>query len=43
MLAVIGQTVAVDDFRWWQLEDESWVREDVIIITGDCSNIPEIE
>ncbi len=27
-------------FTWWQLEDETWVREDVVSISGDCFNLP---
>jgi hypothetical protein len=27
-------------FTWWQLEDETWVREDVVNISGDCFNLP---
>lgn len=34
---------AEDDsgFVWYELEDGSWVREDVISLMGDCANIPE--
>lgn len=27
--------------RWWKLEDDTWVREDVVTATGDCENLPE--
>lgn len=27
-------------FTWWKLEDETWVREDVVTEVGDCGNIP---
>ncbi len=27
-------------FTWWQLDDESWVREDVVNEAGDCVNLP---
>lgn len=30
-------------FTWWKLEDESWVREDVVTEMGDCANIPTEE
>ena len=29
-----------DDFVWWQLEDESYVRSDVVIEQGDCNFLP---
>jgi hypothetical protein len=28
-----------DGFRWWQLEDGNWVREDVVHAQGDCANL----
>lgn len=37
-----GQFVAPDNFRWWLLEDESWVRADVVHAEGDCANLPEV-
>lgn len=27
--------------RWWKLDDESWVREDVVLENGDCDSLPE--
>ncbi len=27
-------------FRWWQLEDGNWLREDVVHAQGDCANLP---
>ena len=38
-----GKTLAEDGFLWWQLEDESWVREDVVNAQGDCRSIAEVE
>jgi hypothetical protein len=37
---VIGQTVGGDGQTWWKLEDESWVREDVVTANGDCASVP---
>ena len=31
------------DFIWWQLEDDTWVREDVVRAVGDCRNLPDAE
>lgn len=39
----VVQVVAQSDdgsFTWWKLEDETWVREDVVTEAGDCGNIP---
>lgn len=30
-------------FTWWKLEDESWVREDVVTASGDCASLPTEE
>lgn len=30
-------------FTWWKLEDETWVREDVVSESGDCVNLPTEE
>lgn len=38
---VIGQTKGEDGFVWWQLDDNSWVRDDVITAVGDCATVPE--
>ena len=26
--------------RWWKLEDGTWIREDSVLETGDCDNLP---
>ena len=36
---IIGQTNGTDGFLWWQLEDESWVRDDVVNAQGDCREL----
>jgi hypothetical protein len=33
---IIGREVGADGFVWWQLEDETWVREDVVNVVGNC-------
>lgn len=38
-----GQSVGADGFTWWQLDDESWVRDDVINAQGDCRSVPVVE
>ncbi|MBL8153606.1 MAG: hypothetical protein JNM70_05420 [Anaerolineae bacterium] len=30
-----------DGALWFQLEDETWVRADVVTSDGDCDNLPE--
>ena len=39
---VIGQAKGSDSLTWWQLEDETWVREDVVTEAGDCASSPVI-
>lgn len=41
-IRILGQTTGSDGFTWWQLEDQSWVREDVVNETGDCARVPEV-
>jgi hypothetical protein len=38
-----GQTIGADGQRWWQLEDGSWVRDDVVNAEGDCTTVPNVE
>jgi hypothetical protein len=40
-LEVIGQAEDDAGFIWYELDDDSWVREDVISLQGDCGDIPE--
>ncbi len=40
---VIGQAKGSDNLTWWQLDDETWVREDVVTEVGDCTGIPVVE
>lgn len=41
--SVIGRSTGTDGFVWWQLEDENWVRNDVIELLGDCREVETIE
>jgi hypothetical protein len=43
IMEAIAQSEAPDGFIWWRLEDETWVRDDVIDAQGDCLNVPEAE
>ncbi|MEO1289175.1 MAG: SH3 domain-containing protein [Chloroflexota bacterium] len=40
-LEVISQTEPGDGFIWYELEDDSYVREDIISLVGDCNDIDE--
>jgi hypothetical protein len=40
---VIGQAKAKDGKSWWELEDETWVREDLVTAIGDCANVPVVK
>ena len=41
-MEVIGQAPDPGGIRWWQLEDESWVREDVVTVLGACGAVPAV-
>jgi hypothetical protein len=38
---VIAFAEGDDDFIWYQLEDETWVREDLVELSGNCDDLPE--
>ncbi|MGB1285499.1 MAG: hypothetical protein ACPG7F_03105, partial [Aggregatilineales bacterium] len=38
---LVGQITGSDGFLWWQLEDQSWVRDDVVFAEGDCRSLFE--
>lgn len=40
---VVGYAVGSDNFKWWKLSDDSWVREDVVQEEGYCDTVPEVE
>ncbi|MGB7339072.1 MAG: SH3 domain-containing protein [Phototrophicaceae bacterium] len=40
-LEVVSQTEPGDGFIWYELEDDSYVREDIISLVGDCNNLDE--
>src|SRR5690606_12387135 len=40
---IIGKTTGSDGRTWYQLSDESWMREDVVIESGACNAVPEVE
>ncbi|NPV68733.1 MAG: hypothetical protein HPY64_16490 [Anaerolineae bacterium] len=39
---VTGQMTDALDYVWWQLDDGTWVRSDVVIEQGDCTAVPVI-
>ncbi len=39
---VIGQTLGADGLIWWQTDDGSWVRSDVVTVSGACETVPSI-
>jgi hypothetical protein len=41
VLEAVAQTTGTDGFTWWQLEDESWVRDDIVNTRGACRTLPE--
>lgn len=40
---VIARTRGGDGLIWYQLGDETWMREDVVIERGLCNAVPEVE
>jgi hypothetical protein len=36
-----GKTRGSDGFTWWQLDDGSWVRSDVVNNQGSCETLPD--
>lgn len=38
----IGQANGADGFVWWQLEDGSFVRSDVVTAEGNCEDLPVV-
>jgi hypothetical protein len=40
---VIGQAIGTDNFVWWQLGNEAWIRSDIVQEAGYCDDVPEIE
>ena len=38
---VTGQHLDAAGYRWWQLPDGTWVREDVVQAVGDCARLPD--
>lgn len=37
---VNGVHQGADGYRWWRTQGGGWVREDVALTAGDCSNVP---
>lgn len=42
-VAAQRQSRDASGYMWYELQDRSWVREDVINLLGDCSNLPELD
>ncbi len=42
-VVVSGQAKGADGKSWWRLEDETWVREDLVTAVGDCANVPIVK
>lgn len=37
----VGQIIGADGFEWWYLDDESWVRSDIVESERSCRRLPE--
>lgn len=42
-VVVTGFAADTTGQQWWQLEDGSWVRGDVVIASGPCDNVPLVQ
>lgn len=42
-LELRGTSTDGEGFRWWQVEDGNWVREDVVHAQGDCASLPVMQ
>jgi len=42
-VGVTGQAKGADGKSWWQLDDESWVRADLVNAVGDCAGVPIVK
>ncbi|MEO1164114.1 MAG: hypothetical protein AAFV98_10050 [Chloroflexota bacterium] len=42
-IEVIAQADGSDGFVWYQLDNENYVREDVVTISGFCDDLPEAD
>jgi hypothetical protein len=40
---IIGKAVGTDGFIWWKLDNDSWVRNDVVQTVGDCREVETVE
>ncbi|HML23979.1 MAG TPA: SH3 domain-containing protein [Aggregatilinea sp.] len=40
---VTGYATDANDQQWWQLEDGNFVRGDVVIASGPCDGVPQVE
>ncbi len=39
---VTGQALGADGYVWWQTDDRSWVRSDVVTATTACAGVPTV-
>ena len=39
---VVGQAVGDDGMTWWKMDNDSWVRDDIVNVSGDCDDIPTV-
>ncbi len=37
-----AQTIGTDGYLWYQLDDGTFVRSDVVAATGDCASLPQV-
>jgi hypothetical protein len=42
-IIVTGQRAGADGFVWWRVFSGGWVRSDVVVLSGNCNEIPSVE
>ncbi len=42
LLAANGQNAGTEGFRWWQIIDGFWIREDLVREAGNCDGLPPV-
>ncbi len=40
---VTGQALGADGYVWWQTDNGSWVRSDVVTTSGSCDSVPTLD
>jgi hypothetical protein len=42
-LIVQGKAEGDDNFLWWKISDDQWVRSDIVVAMGNCNSVKTVE